>query len=121
MLLDLKHKQLDVYKAACAFVKEAYHVSLLLPAEEKFNMVSQTRRAALLVKLNLAEGCSRKSIVERKRFFEISRGSLIEVDAAFEAAIDLNYITLMQTEKLGEVVNKCFAMLTNLIKQQDVV
>jgi four helix bundle protein len=45
-------------------------------------MVQQIRRATLSVHLNIAEGCSRKSPSERKRFFEISRGSLIEVDTA---------------------------------------
>ncbi len=93
MLLNLKHKHLDVYKRIRAFVKEAYLVSLLLPAKEKFNIISQISRAALSVKLNLAEGCSRKSVIERKRFFEVSRGSLTEADAACEVAVDLNYVS----------------------------
>lgn len=119
MLLDLKHKQLDVYKEVSVFVKEAYLITLSLPAEEKFNMVSQIRRAALSVKLNLAEECSRKSLMERKRFFEISRSSLIEVDAAFEVAIDLEYIEINQLEKLNHSLHKRFAMLTNMIKQEE--
>ena len=52
-------------------------------------MIQQIRRAALSVVLNIAEGCSRKSEAERKRFFEISRGSLIEIDAAFDIANEL--------------------------------
>lgn len=39
MFLQLKHKSLDVYNVIRELVKEAYSVSLLLPAEEKFNMV----------------------------------------------------------------------------------
>ena len=50
--------------------------------EEKFGLVQQIRRAALSAHLNLAEGFSRKSEAERRRFFGISRGSLIEIDAA---------------------------------------
>ncbi len=119
MLLDLKHKHLDVYKEVSDLVKEESIISVLLPAEEKFNIVSQIRRAALSATLNLAEGCSRKSATERKRFFEISRGSLIEVDAAFEVAVDLEYIKIENLEMLGLLLNKCFAMLTNMIKQQN--
>ncbi len=118
MFLDLKHKHLDVYKEVSFLVKEVYTVSILLPEEEKFNMVSQVRRAALSVKLNLAEGCSRKSETERKRFFEIARGSIIEIDAAFEVAVDLNYVKHHSIERLGILANKCFAMLTNMIKMK---
>ena len=55
-------------------------------------MVSQMRRAVLSVKLNLAEEASRKSQVERKRYYENSRGSVVEIDAIFETAVDLNYL-----------------------------
>jgi len=70
MFIQLKHKTLDVYNAIRDLVKETYKVSLLLPAEEKFNMVQQIRRAALSVKLNLAEGSTRKSEIERKDFWK---------------------------------------------------
>jgi four helix bundle protein len=43
-------------------------------------MTSQIRRAALSVHLNIAEGASRKSESERERFYEISRGSIVEID-----------------------------------------
>ncbi len=52
-------------------------------------MVSQIRRAALSVHLNIAEGASGKSEVERKRYFEISRGSIIEIDTALDIAFEL--------------------------------
>jgi len=48
----------------------------MLPSEEKYNLTQQIRRAGLSVKLNIAEGSSRKSESERKRYYEISRGSI---------------------------------------------
>jgi four helix bundle protein len=51
----------------------------MLPSEERFNLVQQIRRAALSVKLNLAEGCSRRSEAERKRYFEVSRGQSLKL------------------------------------------
>ena len=72
MFIHLKHKELDVYIVIRDLVKEVYKISLLLPADEKFSMVQQLRRAALSVKLNMSEGSTRKSLVERKRFFELS-------------------------------------------------
>jgi len=86
MFLQLNHQNLEVFKKSKNFVIACYRICNQFPADEKFGMISQVRRAALSVYLNIAEGCSRKSEAERKRYFEISRGSLIEVDAAFEIA-----------------------------------
>jgi four helix bundle protein len=115
MFIQLNHKSLDVYQSARELVKEVYTVSLALPDEEKFNMKQQIRRAALSVKLNLSEGASRKSLRERKRYYEIARGSVVEIDAALETAIDLNYYKIDDLEKTGNLLNKCFAMLSKMI------
>ena len=79
-------------------------------------MIPQVRRAALSGKLNLTEGCSRRSQVERKRFFEISRSSVVELDGVFETAVDLKYFSENELEVLGNLLNKCFALLTNMMK-----
>ncbi|MEO6844667.1 MAG: four helix bundle protein [Ginsengibacter sp.] len=75
MFLKLNHQSLDVYTFSKKFVSESYNLTKHLPPEEKFGMISQIRRAALSVHLNIAEGSSRKSDVERKRYYEISRGN----------------------------------------------
>lgn len=115
MFIDLKHKSLDVYKIVRELVKETYQVSLKLPPDERFNMVQQIRRAALSVKLNLAEGSTRRSEVERKRYLEISRGSVVEIDAALETAVDLEYFSVEQLQNIGVLLNRCFAMLSKMI------
>ena len=79
-------------------------------------MVPQIRRAALSVKLNLAEGATRKSEVERKRFLEIARGSVVEIDAALETAVDLNYYSIEELSAIGELLNKCFAMFSKMMQ-----
>ena len=117
MFIQLKHKSLDVYKLIRELVKEIYKTSLLLPADEKFNLIPQIRRAAVSVKLNLAEGSSRRSIAERNRYLEISRGSLVEIDAALETAVDLNYFEIEGIQHIGHLLNRCFAMLTGMIKK----
>lgn len=59
MFLHLNHKKLHIYKASRELVKECYFLTKHLPEAEKFNLTSQIRRAALSVKLNIAEGSSR--------------------------------------------------------------
>lgn len=115
MFLQLNHQQLDVYKIARQFVRECYLVTENFPSIEKYALSQQIRRAALSVHLNIAEGCSRKSIVERKRYFEIARGSVVEIDAAFDIAADLNYLSPTDNENLPALMNRCFLMLSKLI------
>ena len=85
---------------------------------KNLELISQIRRAALSVHLNIAEGSSRKSEIERKRYYEISRGSIIEIDAAIDIAHDLNYLENIQLDKLGEQMIRCFKMLTGMINSQ---
>ncbi|MGZ3846274.1 MAG: four helix bundle protein, partial [Flavisolibacter sp.] len=112
MFLKLNHQKLDVYQASRSFVLECYKLSKTLPPEEKFGMVPQIRRAALSVHLNVAEGCSRISRAERKRYYEIAGGSVIEIDAASDIANALNYLKIDETEVLGLQMVKCFKLLT---------
>ncbi|HVZ96601.1 MAG TPA: four helix bundle protein [Chitinophagaceae bacterium] len=91
MFLQLNHQKSDAFAAAKSFAFECYKFTRRLLSEERFNMVQQVRRAALSVYPNIADGCSRKSIAERKRFCEISRDSIIEIDAVLDLATELNY------------------------------
>lgn len=115
MFLNLKHTKLDVFQATKAFTLECYRVSKFLPSDERFAMVQQIRRAALSVHLNVAEGCSRKSEAERKRFYEIARGSLIEVDTAFDIAVHLQYCSEENLKILGEKIISAYKQLSGLI------
>ena len=116
MFLILNHQKLDIYQASKSFVLECYKLSKSLPSDEKFGMISQIRRAALSVHLNVAEGCSRKSEAERKRYYEIARGSVIEIDAALDIANDLSYLADFDKQQLGFLMVKCFKILTGLIE-----
>ena len=117
MFLQLAHTKLNAFQHSKQFTIECYRVSKLLPPYEKFAMVQQIRRAALSVHLNLAEGASRKSLLERKRFYEIARGSLIEVDTAIGIAFELQYLSNEDIIKLGEKIVNTFKLITGLIVQ----
>ena len=115
MFLQLNHQQLDVYKISRLFVKGCYLATKVFPAEEKFNLTQQIRRAALSIHLNIAEGSSRKSEQERKRYYEISRGSIIEIDAALDVAQELKYLDNFELAQLEESMIKTFRTLSGLI------
>ena len=119
MFLQLAHTKLNVYKFSQELALECYKITKLFPNEEKFAMIQQIRRAAISVHLNIAEGCSRKSKTERKRYFEIARGSVIEIDAAIGIAYKLSYASLEQFQPLGDNIIKTFKLISGLITSQD--
>lgn len=115
MFLTLNHQKLNVYITARQFVLECYRFSKLLPTDERFNLMQQIRRAALSVHLNIAEGSSRRSDAERKRYYEISRGSIIEIDAALDICEALDYCKKENLISLGDCMQNVFAMLSKMI------
>lgn len=115
MFLQLGHTKLDVYTAARQLIKESYRVVSVFPIEEKYILSQQIKRAALSVQLNIAEGSSRRSDVERRRFYEIARGAVIEIDAALDAAFDLGYCSSDDISEFGTTLVKCFKYLSGLI------
>lgn len=121
MFLNLAHTKMAVFEESKRFVLECYRTTKHFPQEEKFAMVQQIRRAALSVHLNIAEGCSRKSDHERKRFFEISRGSIVEIDTAYDIAEALGYLTAQELTQLGKHLVSTFKQLTGLIGARKVV
>ena len=116
MFLTLNHQKLDIYQVSRSFVFECYRMTKTLPPEERYGMISQIRRAALSVHLNIAEGASRKSEAERKRYYEVARGSIIEIDAALDIASMLEYINIVNTKELGELLTRCFQMLSRMME-----
>jgi four helix bundle protein len=100
-------------------ILEAYRVTKFLPETERYGLISQIRRASISIHLNIAKGSTRKSKADCKRFFEISRGSLIEVDTAIGVAFDRDFLTIEQISILGENIVNTFKVLTGLISSQE--
>lgn len=119
MFLELGHTKLIAYGYSKALTLEWYKLTKHFPNDERFAMVQQIRRAALSVHLNLAEGASRRSAAERRRFYEISRGSIIEVDTALDIAVSLHYISADQINEIGELILKTFKLITGMIRQSE--
>ena len=114
-MLNLSHKKLEVWKLSNELVKQLYKLTDNFPKNEIFGITNQIRRAAVSIASNLAEGCARKSSVEKKRFFEIARSSLVEIDTQLEISSELKYIDKIEMDNLNEIFNKLFAKLSRLI------
>lgn len=115
-MLDLSHKNLDVWKKSIELVSEVYRLTLKFPIQEQYGLTSQIRRSAISVPSNISEGVARTSKLETIRFLEIARASLVELDTQIEISIKLNYLSISDTITLSEMVNHTFAMLSKFIK-----
>lgn len=115
MFLKLAHTKLDVFISGKNLVLSCYKISKLLPPDERFNMTQQLRRAALSTQLNTAEGSTRKSAVERRRYYEISRGSVVEIDTILDIAEELGYLKKEDLIQTGDLIIKTFQMLSKMI------
>lgn len=114
-VLQLAHTRLIIFAKSKDLILESYKLTRLFPGDEKFALVQQIRRAACSIQLNIAEGCSRKSNIERNRFFEIARGSLIEVDTAFGIAVDLQYRPYKKLDRIKVLIIENFKMLSAMM------
>jgi len=117
MFLNLNHYKLDVYKSARELRFECHKILPKIPDSERFNLIDQIRRASTSVVLNITEGCSRKSEIERKRYFEISRGSVIELDSCFDIIIECDYIKSEDLQKIGNLIKTTFILLSGMLKK----
>ena len=114
-MLQLSHKDLQVYKIALQFLKEIYSVTDTFPKQEQFGLISQIRRAAVSVCSNIAEGASRKSKAEKRRFYEVSRSSLVEIDTQLEIAILLAFYKKEQNSSMEQNMLSVFRILSKMI------
>ena len=72
-------EKLDVWQKAIDFANLVYNETRAFPAEERFGLTNQLRRAAVSISSNIAEGSSRSFKSDFARFLEIATGSVFEV------------------------------------------
>jgi four helix bundle protein len=72
-------EKLDVCQKAIDFADLVYNHTRHFPADERFGLTNQMRRAAVSVSSHIAEGTSRMSQTDFARFIEIATGSVFEV------------------------------------------
>ena len=108
------YRKLDVYKKAQDWVVLVYGLVKKFPAEERYALCDQVRRAAVSVTSNIAEGMSRSSSKDAARFIEISYGSLMEAQSQLELAIKFNYISDDELKEIDPLTEEIARMLSGL-------
>ncbi|KWW25801.1 MAG: hypothetical protein F082_415 [bacterium F082] len=109
------YRKLIAYQKAKEVVKRTYKLLKKFPAEERYAMCDQLRRASLSVTSNIAEGVNRFSIKDKAYFIEIAYGSLMEVSSQFEIAEELEYITTNDRLNMDQLIEETARLLSGLL------
>jgi four helix bundle protein len=87
-----KFRTLNVYQKALEFSKEVRKTTKSFPKDELFGLISQFRRAADSIVLNIAEGAGNSSKKEFARFLDFSIRSGFECIGCLDIALTNDYI-----------------------------
>lgn len=105
-------KDLIVWRKSYKLVLEVYRATSGFPKSEVYGLSQQTRRAAVSIPSNIAEGYGRKHKAEYDHFLSIAYASLLELETQFLLANDLKYLNGNQTveQLLKEVGRMLYRM-----------
>ena len=96
-------------------VEDVYRLSRSFPADERFGLTAQLRRAAVSIPSNIGEGGRRKRRKAHLNYLDIALGSQGEVDVQLEVARRLAFITESEHQKIAARVDRIGRMLNGLI------
>ena len=114
--MEKPHKKLDVWEQSMKVVKAVYETTNNFPADEKFGLISQMRRAAISIPCNIAEGAARQGKKEFKNFLSMAQGSLSELDTQFELSVLLGYLDQKNFKETEDQLLRVDKMLSGLIR-----
>lgn len=89
--MTFKFEQLDVWRMSLEYSDLIYDLADKLPDKEKYNLSSQTTRAATSISLNIAEGSTGQSDPEQSRFLGLALRARIETVACQRLIARRNY------------------------------
>jgi len=109
-------EKLDVWQKAIDFANLVYNETRAFPAEERFGLTNQLRRAAVSSSSNIAEGSSRSSKSDFARFLEIAAGSVFEVVSQAFIAQHQGFWSDVQFRRIYNDAEELSRMLSGLRK-----
>jgi four helix bundle protein len=83
------YRELIAWQKGRRLVSEIYRSTSEWPADERFGLTSQLRRAAVSIPANIAEGQGRLGSAEMKHRLSIAHGSLCELETLLIVAGDI--------------------------------
>jgi four helix bundle protein len=108
------YRDLLVWQKGIALTKEVYRLTRSFPAEEKFGLISQMRRASVSVPSNIAEGQARHTTGAFVQFISNAEGSLAELDTQLVISVELEFLSNEEARHIFDLVAELRRMLNGL-------
>lgn len=116
----LGYRKLIAYQKGKEVVKRTYQLLKKFPAEERYAMCDQLRRASVSISSNIAEGINRFSVKDKAHFVEMAYGSLMEVSSQFEIAEELGYVSSKDRLSMDMLIEEEARLLSGLLNSYKV-
>ena len=110
------YREIICWQKAITLVKSIYELTNSFPHSEQFGLTSQLRRASVSIPSNIAEGFGRGSNKDFRRFLDIARGSLFELQTQLYIAKELEYINKELFDNTFEQSREVERILIGFIK-----
>lgn len=106
-----------MWQLGVRLVVESYKVAQALPADERFGLTAQIRRAAVSVPANIAEGHGRNTRGDYRHHVCTAAGSLRELETLLTIIAELNYVDAKSLLPIQRLCDELGRMLTRLAKR----
>jgi len=94
------YERLAAWQVAYQLTLATYRATSGFPKHELYGLTSQSRRAAVSVVANIAEGSAKRGAGELRRFLDIAIGSMAELNCLLRLAGDLGYLSATDASAL---------------------
>jgi four helix bundle protein len=114
-IIMISYKKLEVWTYSMKTVKQIYNLTKSYPSEERYGLITQTRRAAVSIPSNIAEGLGRNHKKDTLQFLHISRGSAYELESLLSIALMIDVINQDSYNRLNKILESNIKLITGFI------
>ncbi len=107
-------KKLIVWQKGMLLTQKVYLLTEKLPSDEKFGLKSQSRRCAVSIPSNIAEGAKRSTDKDFRNFINVASGSSAELETQL---ILIKQMYKLQDKEIDSLLLEIQKMLESLIKK----
>ena len=109
------YRELKVWQKAMDFAEHVCRAQRKFPAEERYGLCDQLRRAAVSIPSNIAEGYGREGDKEHSHFLYMSLGSSNELETQMILSHDFQYVGNQDYQEIMDLNSEVNKMLSSLI------